>query len=156
MKIRFKNHHGWLALSFCLGVAAFGVQYDLYNSISPSASLNPGAKTASTNNGSSVDLKGYGSATVIVPFGLWSDGTHKIQIEESANNSSWSTVSSTEILGSTVSVSNATDDNTVYSFGYLGDARYLRVSGYVSGSTTSGAVYGGLILRGHPITLPTN
>lgn len=146
---------GFVALMATVSLALAGHR-DQSTEVAPIISLSNSAKTASTNNGTGVDLVNYESATVVVDFGTWTDGTHKVQIEESANNSTWTTVSAAEIAGSTVSVATSVnDDNTVYWFGYLGDERYIRVSGYVSGSTSSGAIYSGIVLRGRPRSKPT-
>lgn len=149
----------WWVFGFAALMATFSialaVQRDQSKELSPVQSLKPKAYTASTNNGTAADMANYGAATVVVDVGTWSDGTHKIQLEESSNNSTFTTVSASDISGSTVSISNATDDDQIYWFGYLGTSRYLRVAGAVTGSTTSGMTYNATIIRGLPRHQPT-
>lgn len=142
-----------VVFSVLIAVASIAAK-DLKNDIYIVQSVAPGAKTASTTSGTAVDMKGYNSATVVVEVGLHSDATHKIQLEESSDNSSWSTVSAANIIGATVSIANTTVDNTTYWFGAKDFSRYLRVAGSIVGSTTTGCVWGASIIKGHPGSLP--
>lgn len=136
--------------------ASFAVQTEFVSRISAVQSVAPGAKTSATVTGTAVDLRGYGSATVLVTAGAHTDGTHSITIQDStASNAGFSTVAADKILGSTVTIDDATSASRAYAFGYLGEKRFLRVYGTIANATT-GAVWGATILRGDPVTLPTN
>ena len=144
----------FVGVMFTLSIS-MAVQLDQSKELSPVQSIAPGAKTASTTNGASADMANYGAATVVVNVGLHSDGTHKIQLEESTNDSTFTTVAASDISGATVSIANTTVDNTVYWFGYLGVNRYLRVASAVTGTTTAGLVFNATIIRGLPRYKPT-
>ena len=113
----------------------------------PIKSLDVGAVTASAN-GVSSDLKGFHSCQVIVDADAWTDGTHTITLEESSDNSNFTTVAAADIIGSTPVIDGASDDDQAYTFGYGGFKRYVRVVTTVAGAST-GAVYGALIIPGH-------
>jgi len=128
---------------------------DQSTELAPLSSLTIQSCTTGTTTGSGVDLATYESATVIVDFGTWVGGTHKIQIQDSANNSDFTTVAAAYLAGATVSVATSTAvDNMTYWFGYLGSNRYIRAAAVVSGAT-GGATYGVTILRGRPKSMPT-
>jgi hypothetical protein len=126
---------------------------DLYNNLSGAQSLAPAARAASAN-GTGVDLQGYDAAVVAIDAGLWTDGTHAFTLEESdALASGYSAVAAADLLGSQPTIDAADEDETVYTFGYRGGKRYVRVVQTVSGATT-GMVAGASILRGKPHHAP--
>ncbi|HXF71505.1 MAG TPA: hypothetical protein VNO79_02715 [Actinomycetota bacterium] len=124
---------------------------DLYNEISVAQSLAPAARTASAN-GAGVDLQGFDAAVVVVETGAITDGTHTIQVEESADNSTFTAVADADLQGTEPAI-GAADDNKVYEIGYMGTKRWLRVSVTVSGAT-SGGVYAAHVVRGRARKLP--
>jgi len=98
----------------------------------------PNNVLASTANGSGVDLQGYeGSAAFVLSAEAGSSGvTYAVHIEESADNSSWSDVSSGAFT--------TTDANTA-SFQQINLnvselKRYVRAASTVAGGTGTGAV----------------
>ena len=123
------------------------MNYENYHDLSPAQSLKPATRTASAD-GTGVDLQGYESALVLIDVGSWTDGSHTFELQESDDDSSYSAVGSTDLLGTEPVVDGAADDDQVYKLGYLGDARYIRVITTVTGSPSTGADYSALILRG--------
>jgi len=124
---------------------------DLHNNVNAAISLTVAARTATTN-GASVDLAGFNAAEVFVVTGTITDGTHTISLEESDDNTTFSTVAASNLLGSAPTIT-APDDDKVFRFGYVGGKRYVRVKTTVSGAT-SGGTYGAIVLRGYPIHAP--
>lgn len=125
---------------------------DLYNRISVAASLQFAARTATTN-GATVDLKGYQSAVFVVHTGVMTDGTHTIDLQESDDDSTWTSVAAADIIGTEPALV-LTDDNVIETAGYGGSKRYVRAISTVSGTTTGG-VYGAYVIRGNSSARPT-
>jgi hypothetical protein len=119
---------------------------DLKNNIDAALSLSPAARTA-TANGAGVDLQGYEAAAALVQFGTWTDGTHTPSLQESDDNSSFTTVAAADLTGAFTAVSSGGGSNTVQRVGYIGAKRYVRGVLTVSGATT-GAVSAIAIVRG--------
>lgn len=124
--------------------------------------LTPAARTTA-GNGSTVDRYrngGYFALTLMLLPGLWTDGTHGFVIQESADNSTWTTVAATDLLydananssgGTFTSITAAT--TTVQRIDYIGRQRYVRVNNTASGTTT-GAVFSVTGLLFSPSILP--
>ena len=127
---------------------------DLHNDLISSASLNPATRTTSAN-GSSADLQGYEGAEILVQAGAYTDGTHAFSLEESANDSTFTDVAAGDLLGSEPTVNASAGQNKTYRFGYVGDARYIRVIVTVTGSPATGLLAGAVILRGKKRAAPT-
>ncbi|HEX8221679.1 MAG TPA: hypothetical protein VF914_21000 [Chloroflexia bacterium] len=107
--------------------------------------LAPAARTA-TANGTGVDLANFGQNLIIIPAGTRTDGAHTPTIEESNDNSSFSTVAAGDLAGDPL-VAITTD--SVQKVSYIGTKRYIRVKVTVTGSPATGAVYGAVVeLRG--------
>jgi hypothetical protein len=130
----------------------------------PVKSIDVGAKTAS-GNGAAADLKNYESAVMLIDADAWTDGTHTIHLEESADNSTFTDVAAADLVfnanigainaSGNVVIDGATDDDQAYIVGYTGNQRYIRIAATVTSAST-GAIYGGIILRGHPRHLGAN
>jgi len=123
----------------------------MYHNISPAISLAPAARTAN-EAGAAVDLAGFYGALVVIETGAITDGTHTFELQESADGSNWAPVADTDLLG-TEPVVKAGDENKVFSVGYLGDKRYIRVAVNVS-DASNGGVYSAVVLRGFPRHAP--
>lgn len=123
----------------------------------PSRSLNPVARTTASVNGSSVDIRDYESAQMLVHIGAWTDATATITLQESSDNSTFTDVAAADleftadtIVNSSgqVVVAGTATDNASRSIGYAGDEPYLRAHAAVTTATT-GSVIGVDIQRGH-------
>lgn len=125
---------------------------DLENSVDVAGSLFPAARTASAN-GTTVDLRGYGSAMVVVTFGAWTDGTHTPTLQHSTDGSTFVTCDSNSLNGSFTAVSSGAGSNTVQKVGYTGGSRYVRAVMTISGATT-GAASAVEIVRGDAAQQP--
>jgi fluoride ion exporter CrcB/FEX len=121
---------------------------DLYHNLEVKTSLAPKTRTAS-ENGTGVDLQGFEAALVVIHAGTITDGTHTPKLQESDDNSTWSDVGSSDLLGSFSNISS----NSIQTVGYIGSKRYIRVVATVSGAT-SGGIYGATIVKGAPRHAP--
>jgi len=122
------------------------MRLDLKNGFDAAQSLRPQARTASAN-GTGVDLAGFDGAVVVIDVGLWTDGSHTFEVQDSPDNSTFTAVADSFLQGAEPVVDGATDDDQIYRIGYLGVGKFLRVITTVSGTTT-GAVYAAAIVRG--------
>jgi len=121
---------------------------DIKNNVDVVQSIAPAAITA-TKNGTGVDLSGYNGVMAVVHPGTRTDGTHTPKLQESADNSTFTDVATADLVGSFAAIAS----NVIQRVGYIGIKRYVRVVSTVSGTTT-GAVYGAVIVRGAPIKAP--
>lgn len=126
---------------------------DLKSAVTVTQSLAPAARTASAN-GTGVDLRGYDSAVVIFDLGLYTGGEFTFSIEESDDDSTYTTVASADRQGSLPTLGSTNDDNRVVRVGYAGTKRYIRAV-CTTGSPTGDAVFGALVCASHPHNAPT-
>lgn len=111
------------------------------------------ARTATTN-GTTVDLQGYQSATVLFNAQAWTDGTHTFSIEHSdASGSGFAAVAAADLDGTAPVITAAGAQLATYRVGYLGNKRYIRAVQTVAGAST-GAIIGALVIRGQPRKAP--
>ena len=112
-------------------------------------SLPPAARTAA-EDGASVDLAGYHSATGVVVTGAYTDGSHTLELQHSDDDVTWDPVPDNELTGQTEPVIDAAGDaDSDFRVGYNGVKRYLRWSAPTVTGTTTGAIYTGVIVRSH-------
>lgn len=135
----------------------------VYNNVLVKQTIAPAAQTITTPlNGTGVDRDvsfttggsvHYKSMSVVIETGVVNDGTHAVIIEESDDNSAFTTVAAADLQGGSPAVTTA-DDNKVFEHGYLGNKRYLRVSWTQTGGTTLTTFRSANILLGDPAKLP--
>lgn len=121
---------------------------DLKNLLVLDQSIAPKAHTADAT-GASSDLAGFQSATVLIDLGLWTDGTHTFEVQDSPDDSTFAAVADADLIGTEPVMDAAAEDNTTHTIGYVGTKRFIRVKATVASATT-GAVYGVSVLKGHP------
>lgn len=119
--------------------------FDLNSRIDIVQSLPPAARTASVN-GAGVDLRGFNAAVIEVCTGVITDGTHTLDVQESDDNVTFTSVAATDLLGTEPTLV-LTDDNVIKRCGYIGTKRYIRVAMTLAGTTTGG-IYGVNVIRG--------
>jgi hypothetical protein len=126
------------------------MRQSLYNVARAKATLTVALRTNGTVNGTTVDLNenkdASRSAMLVVHTGTITDGSHAVILQESDDNSAWSTVAAADLQGTAPTIAS-TDDDTLFELGYKGSKRYLRASVTTSGATTGGT-FGATILRG--------
>jgi hypothetical protein len=125
---------------------------DIDKQISVVSTIAPAAAATATTTGTTVDLAGYRSAAVVLHCGVFTDGTFTPTVEESDDDSAWSTVAAGELSGSFAAVTSA-NDVAVYEVGYLGSKRYVRLL-MTETVASAGALFSAVVVRGNPITAP--
>ena len=121
-------------------------QRDLKSAIDVQHSLAPAVGTGS-RTGTGVDLLGVDGAVCVVHFGAWTDGTHTASLQDSSDNTTFTAVSSSNLLGSFTGVSATGSSNSTQRVGYIGGARYVRAFITASASTVVAAT-AATIVRG--------
>ena len=120
-------------------------------------SLVPAARVNGTATGSTVDLRGYDGAVVVVSFGTYTDGTHTPSVLQSVDGVTFTPcVYGTDLDASTnlSAVSSSAGANTTQQIGYIGSQRYLAVVMTTTGATT-GALSSAHVIAGYPRNAPT-
>jgi len=118
---------------------------DLHNSLHGLPTINVGAKTTSIT-GSGVDLQGYQGAKILVPVGVYTSYKHVCALLEcDTADGTYTDVDDADIIGTEPTVSGAS--NILYSFGYKGQKRFIRLDTTATGSGT-GVLMGAIVVRG--------
>lgn len=132
------------------------MRHSLYNIARAKPTLTFATRTNGTVNGTGVDLNenkdASRSAMLIVLTGTVTDGSHAVVLQESDDNSTWSTVAAADLQGSAPTITSS-DDDVIRELGYTGSKRYLRASVTTSGATAGGA-FAAVVLRGFPRRQP--
>jgi len=127
---------------------------DLKSNVDIAQSLLPLSRTA-TADGTGVDLRGYDAAMVVFDMGLAS-GTSPVFthiIEESDDNSTFTTVAAADLDGA-APVVTAANDNGVTRVGYTGGSRYIRAAISAVAGTSPVLVSSASVVRGNPSLAP--
>lgn len=117
-------------------------------------SLSPAARVNGTFTGTAVDLRGFDGAIVSVAFGAYTDGTHTPSLQHSADGTTYTACSASDIDGAFTAVASGVGANTIQQVGYIGTNRYLQVVMTVAGATT-GALSQASVIAGYPRNAPT-
>lgn len=124
---------------------------DIAHDVAAAPTLAPAARTTSAT-GTGVDLANYDAAVVVVHAGTVTDGTHAVEVQESADDATYTAVSDAD-LGATEPTLDSTSSDSTIEIGYHGIARYVRVAVTTSGATTGG-VFGATVVAAKPRVKP--
>lgn len=91
-----------------------------------SQTIAPAVYTA-TATGTGVDTRGYDQITFLVQAGDWTDGDFQFDVQESDDDSSYSSAAAADIVGTEPRISSESDDDQDYVVGYVGAKRYVRM-----------------------------
>lgn len=128
---------------------------DIYNNLKVFGAIRPQALITSTKTSAAIDTQGYESCMIEVITGTVTDGTHTIKLTECATSGgTYTDVAAADLLGSAPAIAAANDD-TQYTFGYIGNLRYLKVVSTVTGSPSTGAYYSASVILGNPRHAPS-
>lgn len=123
----------------------------------PAISFNDGARTASANGDSYVDLQGYEGALIVIASGTITDGTsYEFELKECATSGgTYTAVADADLVSGGPTAGDleptflAAQDDTVKWFGYSGSLRYIRIDlKTVVGSPSTGGEFVGLVIKG--------
>lgn len=132
------------------------MRQSLYNLARAKLTLAIAVRTNGTATGTAVDLHenkdASRSAFLVVVAGTMTDGSVAVTLEESDDNSAWSTVAAADLQGTAPTVAS-TNDDTIFELGYKGSKRYLRAVAVTTGAT-AGGTFGAVIVRGFPRRTP--
>jgi hypothetical protein len=104
-------------------------------------------------DGTAVAWGAYRAAGVLILAGTITDGTHTVEIQESADNVTYTAVPDGLLDGAEPALVAANSD-TLTLIGYRGTAKYLRASITVTDVTATGGSVAALIVALHPYQQP--
>lgn len=130
---------------------------DLHSNIEVVSILSPIVVTGTATPANDIDLAGCNSAELVIDVGLGANlasGTSfAFTLQDSPDGTTYSDVETADMLGVTVTSATiltldaATEDNTIYHFGYVGGQRYLQLTYTVTGSPS--VLFGVSLIKGH-------
>ena len=130
---------------------------DLYHNLLPEISLKFAAYTAAQDGQVIIDLQGFENALILIQSGTITDGTaYEFEIKEGDDSglSDAAAVADEDLNGSEPSFAAADDDKVKY-FEYKGKKRYIRIDlKTVTGSPSTGGVFGAAVVKGNPRHAP--
>lgn len=130
---------------------------DLKNNLLTVISLFLQALTAAADGDAIIDLQGFEGALIQVFSGTITDGTlytFELKHGDVANLSDAAAVPDADLIGTEPEFA-AADDDKVKEFGYIGTKRYVRVDlKTVTGSPSTGGVFGATVVKGIPRHAP--
>lgn len=136
---------------------------DLHNNISAVSVLDPVVVSATATH-TDIDLAGFNSAELLIWLGLDAgsglSSSNKLvfTLYDSNDASTYAVVETADMLGVTVAsgviltVDAVGEDNTLYSFGYVGGKRYLQLVVTETGTVSCPMAIG--VVKGHPLDAP--
>lgn len=127
---------------------------DIYHNILVTQHLNPIVSTTAKTS-TAIDLQGYNSASVIFNIGLAADTLSgsvywTLKLQHSDDDISYGDLAAADLNNPslTVVVDSSSKDRAAYSFGYLGNKRYLKALATPTGTHSSGTPIAITALRG--------
>ncbi len=119
------------------------------------------AALAADNTPPAIDLMGFKSCEVLLAVGVGGitfTGANKVEfvVTESDDDSTYTAVNQADIIGATVATGGIVKSlvaahaaAAVYRFGYVGDARYIKVLADFSGTHATGTPIAAVAMLGH-------
>jgi hypothetical protein len=124
---------------------------DKASTIKVSNALNTATISSNTTTaGVAINMSGYESLTLVFEVGALTDGTFTPLVTESDDNVTYTTVSSTFLIGALTPITAA---NTNVKVGYVGKSQYVKAS-VVSTVVTTGATVGVKALQTDALSRP--
>lgn len=134
---------------------------DIYNGLLPVHVIN---ETVTSGGGAvvatDIDLRGFDGTNIVVDFGANGgdtlNGTNyfTVKVEHSNDGTTYTECDTSDILGATpasgvvLTVDDAAEDEAVYSFGYVGNRRYLQITITPNGTLTNGNPVTIIVIKG--------
>ena len=123
---------------------------DLYHDYLAEHSLYPVSLAGAANGDAIIDLQGFEGALIVCYTGaITVDTVFELKHGDDSGLTDAEAVPDSDLLGSEPTFLNATEDDTVKTFGYIGSKRYLRVD-----ATAGTGIAGAMILKGIPRHAP--
>lgn len=140
---------------------------DLTHNIAPVVALAAAARNADATS-SAINLAGFESAAIEISVGVGGitfDDTNKVEykVTHSDDDSTYTAVAQADMQGTTVgsggivkTLNAAHAAGAVYTYGYVGGKKYLKVQADFSGTHGTATPMAVNIIKGHPANAPTN
>lgn len=125
---------------------------DAISNASPAQSISPQAVAADLT-GTGVEVRGFEEVGIEINAGVCTDGDYTILVEESDDNSTYTTVAAGDIDGTGPTIAAANDDQ-IFKLGYMGNSRYIRTSVVEGTDGSTGVVIAVTIQRRRPHNAP--
>jgi len=123
---------------------------DLYHDLKAEHSLYPVTLAGAANGDAIIDLQGFEGAQIICYTGaITVDVVFELKEGDDPALSDAAAVADADLLGSEPTFANATEDDTVKTFGYIGSKRYIRVD-----ATAGTGIAGAMVNKGKPRHAP--
>lgn len=118
---------------------------DIYHDLLPEHSIYPASLGAAAKTGDAIiDLQGFEGAVVICYTGqITVNMTFQLMHGDDAALADAAAVPAADLVGTEPTFAQDTEDDTVKSFGYVGNKRYLRVD-----TTVGTGIAGAMIVKG--------
>lgn len=131
-------------------------EYDLNSNVKAAMAITPVAATAIVD-GSDINTLGFESIEFIVFSGTLGTGTIDFTLQEADDDGSgsagtFSNVAAADILGTPPTVL-ATEDDSVWRFGYIGKKQWLRLQNVETAAWTS-MIHGAVAVLSNPKIVP--
>lgn len=132
---------------------------DLYHNLLVTQHLSPVVSTTAKTS-TAIDLQGFDSVEVVFAIGLSADTLSgsvywTLKLQHSDDNVEYADTAAADHSGSaTVVIDAASEDETSYAFGYVGNKRYLKAVATPTGTHSNGTPIGIIALRGTPAYRP--
>jgi hypothetical protein len=132
-------------------------EQDINSNCTVKMAITPVDATAIAD-GSAIDTLGYEGVEFIVFSGTLGTGTIDFTLQEADDDGAgaadtYSTVAAADMLGTPPTIL-ATEDDSVWKFGYIGKKRHLRLQN-VETSAWTGMLHGAVCVLTHPKEMPT-
>lgn len=96
--------------------------------------------------GDGVNVGGFAGTMVVFNVGTITDGVHTPELQESDDNSVWNTVAAEDMIGTLEALAS----DTVQKVGYRNTKRYVRAYVEVTGTPSTGGIYGAVVDQAKP------
>jgi len=130
--------------------------FDMYQEVLAGESVPIAVRTtAAQGSGSTgwVDLRGFEGAAIFIHAGAITDGTFTTKIQESDDAATPTDVAAGDLQGTAPAIASA-NDSQIFTLGYKGSKRYIRVFDTVTGSPSTGGAWGAMVVKGRPQQTP--
>ena len=122
--------------------------HDLRSELAFCQSIKPG-KYSSTNTGVGCDLQNTHAQVICINVGTHSGGgVYAFSVDESQDNSTWSSLPASEYRGTLPVILDTTNDEQAHELGIDTNDRYLRVVCTVTGTPGSGISFSATVITG--------
>lgn len=100
------------------------------------------AYTADQAPANGLDVHLFNARGIVIDLGTWTDGTFAFDVEESDDDSTYTSVDASDLSMTPPTIDDATTDGDQYKITYSGTKKYIRGVVTVTGSPATGLEFG--------------